>query len=49
MVGIYKLTFSNQDFYTGRSIRIEERFTQHIKGMKAKSHENKYLIDAFNT
>lgn len=47
-IGIYKLTFNKEkpNIYIGQSCNIEERYSQHIIGMRNGSSSKK-LVDAF--
>lgn len=45
--GIYKLIFSNNKIYVGRSSNIELRFKAHLSDMKL-GKASKKLLDAFN-
>ena len=46
-IGIYKLEFSNNYFYIGRSSNIERRFTDHIRALKNNVHNNKKMQELF--
>ena len=48
MIGIYKMTFSNNHYYIGQSIDTSRRFTQHKREFKKLIHSNSRLQNCYN-
>jgi len=47
--GVYKLTFSNSDFYIGCSVNIHSRIRDHISALKRGKHKNTKMQRVFNS
>ena len=47
MIGIYAIIIDNK-YYIGQSVDIKRRWQEHRKDLKAGTHENKHLQNAYN-
>ena len=48
MIGIYKMTFSNNHYYIGQAVDTNRRFTQHKRELTKGTHSNSRLQNCFN-
>ena len=48
MIGIYKMTFSNNHYYIGQAVDTNRRFTQHKRELKKGIHSNSRLQNCYN-
>lgn len=48
MIGIYKMTFSNNHYYIGQALDTNRRFSQHKRELKKGAHSNSRLQNCFN-
>lgn len=48
MIGIYKMTFSNNHYYIGQAVDTNRRFTQHKRELTKGIHSNSRLQNCFN-
>ena len=46
--GIYKIMNTNGKVYIGSSIHINKRWSEHLRQLRGKYHENKYLQRSWN-